>query len=521
MENITLFYNGKIYLGSKKFGYGFEIKNNCFNKIFISEQQIDFNKYKNKIDLNNQLVIPGLIDTHIHMLLAAKNKNNIDLSKSKNIDEIKEVINKKIFSENPKFIFCENLKYGLLLNKFELDKINDNIPIFIFKSDLHTAFVNTCGLKFLNIYEKNIESKVGGLIELGLDLLPNGILRESACQIIRNKLSAFNDFDLDLKNLKEISDELIKYGITNVLICDIFEGSDDYIYKLYDNLTNQEKTLRINHQIVFYDLEKLKVFLENHKNDEPNEFNKISDIKIFNDGSIGSKTAHISSCYLNDTNNCGIQNYSKNDLMNVFEIADAYKKQVAIHSIGDQSSKTCIEALKDKSNKNANRHKIVHFQLFDKCLMKEVINHKILLSVQPCFLESDLNILSDYLDSSFSLDSYKFNEINKLNDNLVSFSTDAPVCSFNPWLNIYYAITGNQINKSKREEWSFDIYEAIKCYTENGAYSMFEENTRGKIKKDYLADFIILNQDIFGLKNEKEILNTKVLHSYINGKKIF
>lgn len=521
MENITLFYNGKIYLGSKQFGYGFEIKNNYFNKIFISEKDIDFNKYENKINLDNQLVIPGLIDSHIHMLLVAKNKNNIDLGKSKNIDEIKEIINKKMISENPKFIFCENLKYDLLLSRLELDKINNSIPIFIFKSDLHTAFVNTKGLMFLNIFEKNIKSKVGGLIELGLDLFPNGILRESACQIIRNKLSVFNDFDLDLKNLKKVSNELISYGITNVLTCDIFEGSDDYIYKLYDELTKQEKTLRINHQIVFYDLKKLKVFLEKHKNDMPNEFNKINDIKIFNDGSIGSKTAYISYCYLNDTNNCGVQNYNKNYLMDVFEIADTYKKQVAIHSIGDQSSRTCIDALKDKSINNINRHKIVHFQLFNKNLMNDVINHKILLSVQPCFLESDLNFLSDYLHSSFSLDSYKFNVINKLNENLVSFSTDAPVCSFNPWLNIYYALTGNQINKLKREEWAFDIYEAIKCYTENGAYSMFEEKSRGKIKEDYLADFIILNQDIFELKNEKEILNTKVLYSYINGKKIF
>lgn len=521
MEDIKLFYNGKIYLGSKEFGYGFELKNNYFNKIFKNKDEINFDIYKNKIDLDNKLVIPGLIDTHIHMLLAAKNKKNINLSSYKNFEEIKEVISKRIKSEDLKFAFCENLNVDYFLTRDELDQIDNSIPIFIFKSDLHTAFVNTVGLMFLGIYEKNIKSEIGGLIELDKDGFPNGIIRESACQIIRDKISVFNNFESDYTQLKNINDKLIKYGITNVLTCDIFESNEDYIYSLFNKLTNENKTIRINHQVVFYNLDKLKTFLNKHKNEPLNTFNKINDIKIFNDGSLGSKTAYLSSHYLNEEKKYGVKNYDDTKLLEIIRLANSFNKQVAIHSIGDQSSRLCIEVLKKDNLENKNRHKLIHFQLFDKELANDIVNHKILLSVQPCFLEDDLNILEKYVDNKISSYSYRFNEINKLDSNLVSFSTDSPVCSFNPWLNIYYAISGNQLDKIETTNKAFDIYEAIKCYTENGAFSMFEEQIRGKIKELYIADFIVLNQDIFNLENNKDIIKTRVLSSYIDGKKMF
>ena len=252
-----------------------------------------------------------------------------------------------------------------------------------------------------------------------------------------------------------------------------------------------------------------------------NEFNKIIDLKIFNDGSLGSQTAFLQKHYCNNQNNFGLLNYETKELIDFVNIANSHKKQIAIHSIGDASSLNCINAIKSSCQNNLNRHKIIHFQLFDKNIIDLVAKSNILLSVQPCFLETDLLILKKYVQEPSASISYSFNKIFKKNNKIISFSTDAPVCELNPWKNLFYAIHGNLLNMPKNKNRAFQIFDAIKCYTENGAYSFFEEKKLGKISNNYLADFIVLNQDIFSLKEDKEILNTKVIEHYIDGIKVY
>jgi predicted amidohydrolase YtcJ len=52
------------------------------------------------------------------------------------------------------------------------------------------------------------------------------------------------------------------------------------------------------------------------------------------------------------------------------------------------------------------------------------------------------------------------------------------------------------------------------------AKSNFEENEKGSLEKGKFADFIILDKDIL-TTNEKEVLQIKVLQTYVNGEKVF
>ena len=338
---------------------------------------------------------------------------------------------------------------------------------------------------------------------------------------LEKKITSLFGFDNDFKNLSELNNQLLEFGSSSVVTCDIFEGEQDYIFSLYEKLSNQEKRVRVNHQVVFYDKNKLTNFLDSEQNLNQNDFNKIIDIKVFNDGSLGSKTAFLQNHYCDDVQNYGVLNYQVKDLIDFIEIGKKYNKQVAIHSIGDASSLNCVSAIKQADATNTMRNKLIHFQLFDNAIIDSVINNNILVSVQPCFLEDDLVVLDKYVQNPVATMSYDFNKVFQGNNNLVSFSTDAPVCSLNPWTNLYYAINANLIGEQKNQNKAFDIYDAIKCYTENSAYSFFKENELGKIAEGYLADFIVLNQDIFSLENDLQLLDTKVTQHYISGLKVF
>ena len=63
--------------------------------------------------------------------------------------------------------------------------------------------------------------------------------------------------------------------------------------------------------------------------------------------------------------------------------------------------------------------------------------------------------------------------------------------------------------------------EAIKAYTLEGAYASGEVNIKGTITSGKLADFILLDRDLFNLTSEEEILDTHVLETYVGGKKVY
>ncbi len=69
-------------------------------------------------------------------------------------------------------------------------------------------------------------------------------------------------------------------------------------------------------------------------------------------------------------------------------------------------------------------------------------------------------------------------------------------------------------------EQKISVEQAVKCYTINNAYAGFQENKLGMLKKGMLADFIVLDQNIFEIAPEN-IRDVKVLRTIVNGKQVF
>ena len=137
-------------------------------------------------------------------------------------------------------------------------------------------------------------------------------------------------------------------------------------------------------------------------------------------------------------------------------------------------------------------------------------------------MEDDLPILYERVGTERAETSYLFQTMIGKNIHQ-SFSSDAPVVSFNPFEAIQSAVTRNRISTPLEDphlpEEAIDIYSAIDAYTIEGAYASFDEDKIGRLKEGYLADFIILNEDIFTTSKE-EIKNIHVLSTYVDGKRV-
>jgi len=119
--------------------------------------------------------------------------------------------------------------------------------------------------------------------------------------------------------------------------------------------------------------------------------------------------------------------------------------------------------------------------------------------------------------------SYAWKDMLKL-DIPVSFSSDAPVESFNPMFGIYAAITRKNLSGKPETGWHnnqcISVSEAITAYTLGSAYMSFEENFKGSIDIGKAADFVILSENIFDIDTD-QIKNIKVKATYVNGNKVY
>ncbi|MBD5446151.1 MAG: amidohydrolase [Mycoplasma sp.] len=522
----TLFYNGKIYLENKKFCNSFIVEN---GKFFCVGKETEkwINQCSKKIDLNSKVVIPGLMDSHCHFLMTAVNYKKPNLNLCISINQIVKVCREYISKNKGKeFYFFEGwnelnfIEEKRFLNRHDLDKISENIPVFLVKSDRHLISCNTAGLKYIGIFNRDINNE---FIEKDDLNFPVGILKENATYLVREKIDnrSLKENCEYIKNLSKVANS---YGLTSIFTCEHLKINNTNDIDAYFELEKLNKlTLKFNHQLWFENLELLDKFFKKIK--RKTTFNKINAIKLFADGSLGSRTASLKSGYKDNKKNYGFLNYSNNKIKDDVKKINSLGFQVVVHAIGDNAIDQVINVFAQLDSTNKNRNGIIHCQIASEEILNRIKKNNILMYVQPCFLEDDILIMKNLIDSKLLKSSYAFNKIKNKKIHM-SFGTDSPICSLNPWENIFYALERktikNELNKKTfYPNEKIDIYYAIDCYTKESAYSSFCEKEKGFIKKGYDADFAVLNHDIFNLKNNYEVIKTHAEQTYLDGKLVW
>jgi predicted amidohydrolase YtcJ len=339
------------------------------------------------------------------------------------------------------------------------------------------------------------------------------------------------------QNIEEIKEYLLKMnpvfaqnGITSVISDDFSAfASIDYkdILTAYIELYKEDAlTYKVCQKCALPSMELINDFLDNGYNTKQNYGNyRIGPLKLYLDGSLGARTALINGGYA-DAKVDGISNHTQDALMNMAKLADTNGMQLAIHGIGDNAIERILdvyEVLDESNGINSLRHGIVHAQITTPDLIDRIIKNNALIYAQPIFVASDQDIVESRVGLEKAKTSYPYKTL--LDNGVeVAFSTDAPVEPINPWPNIYCAVTRKDPYDTSKPAYypnqAVDIYETIKAYTLTGAYCSFEEHKKGTLEKGKVADFSILDPDIFTIDSE-QVLDTKVLHTVMDGKLVF
>jgi predicted amidohydrolase YtcJ len=528
----TILKNGKIYIEKNTFKEAILIENGIVKEIGTNEEILK-NPCHNIIDLQGKTVLPGLNDSHLHLYQVGEAMSSCNLVPAKSIDDVIE-IGKKFLEENEGIRFIKgrgwNQDYFIsgesrLLNRFDLDKISTEIPIVFDRVCGHVVTGNTKALEMLSINE-NVTVE-GGEIYLGEDGKPNGIFTENATALLKYFNPEKNENDIEREFLKA-ANYALSLGITSVQSCDImskdFQSMFNAIHNIYDN---KKTKLRYSHQFNFQDIKDFKSYLETEfKTGQYDEkFLSKGVLKLFKDGSLGARTALMLEDYADAPGTRGVSALSDKQLQNLCDLATENGITVITHAIGSGAIESVINAYENtmKNGENPLRHGIVHCQITNRDQLNRIAKLNIPVMYQPIFLDYDTKIVEARVGKDLAKTSYAFNTLYQLGVP-VSIGTDAPVEPCKPFPNIYCAVNSLDLDGNPKGGFNpnekMSVEDAIDAYTIGSAYNEFKEDFKGRLKPGYVADLIVLDEDIFTI-NPLKIKDIKVAITMIDGELVY
>jgi predicted amidohydrolase YtcJ len=248
-------------------------------------------------------------------------------------------------------------------------------------------------------------------------------------------------------------------------------------------------------------------------------------IKLYADGSLGSRSAYLQAPYHDEPDNTGLLQYPFNNLFEMVKRSDEAGFQVGIHGIGDAGIWEILkvyESLEKENPRGQRRWRIEHAQVMDSLAFEKFRQLGVIASMQPSHCITDLHWAEKRIGKRARF-SYAWNSFIEKNIPL-AFGTDWPVEPLNPMLGLYAAITRQDTLGFPEGGWyqeeKISLGQAIIAYTAGSAYGVKNEGWCGTLQPGRVADFIVLDRDIFNSIPE-EILHAKVLETYLGGKRVY
>lgn len=471
------------------------------------------------IDLCGRSLIPGFIDSHIHLIGHSEKLETIDLSSSKKKHQIIEMLKT---STNSDVIvaegFDEQLLEGDVITKEDLDIAFRNQPVALIRVCYHTMLVNEAALHKWNVLDWDVPFTEIGRDENGK---PNGYLFEGAMQKARGYCKVYTK-----KRLETLIETGIKdansYGITSLVTEDLsYYGDCEETLSAFQNVINKNEfpSLRIE-QLVHYNVFET-IYEKGYFEKDYGSFFKLNSVKLFLDGSLGSRTAFLLNDYHDDRGNKGIYTYSVNELEEIMRNIRAKNKTVAFHIIGDAAFVMAINVLEKYPPKtHGQKDRLIHLSVITEDGLEKLHKLPVVLDLQPLFFSSDMpwvkkrlgqkRLKYSYLLASFLREGF-----------ICGGSSDSPIEDINPWRGIYSAITrkSNHDGKIYGTNEAIDLYEAICLYTKGSANTIDKAEILGKVEKDFFADFQVYEEDPFEVDIHKiPLLKPSLV--FVNGEEI-
>jgi len=470
-----------------------------------------------EVDLGGRTVLPSFTDAHLHFLHVGLGLQMLQLAGNSlqvTLEKVRQVAHK---SPPGSWIQGRGFNFNDWAEgwprKQWLDEIAPLSPVVLTAKDGHMIWVNSKALQVAGITE-NTPNPAGGVIERDESGQLTGILKEDAIMLVTDKVPLPTETQC-AEALKKAIELAYSYGITAV-----HSMEDEISWRAWQKLRSEQPLLfRCLMSIPVHNLDKvINIGLQTGFGDE---ILRIGGVKLFVDGSLGSRTALMNEPYEGTVDELGVAILTANNLFSVVQKANGQGLPVVVHAIGDGANRLVLDAIEKVGDKRL-RNRIEHAQLIHPSDLQRFRDCNVIASMQPTQCPQDRYMTEKHWGIR-AAHCYPFRDLADLGVTL-AFGSDCPVESMDVLLGLYSAVVRKRWDEPHSEPWhkrqAITMGEAIRAYTYGGAYAAGEEHYRGCLAPGMKADFVVLSHDILG--EDPEILKeTNIDATYFEGNMVY
>jgi len=538
----VVYSNGFVYSvdGVRSRAEAFAVKDGKFIAVGTNDDMKAVTGENTKtVDLKGKMVMPGLIDTHIHALRGALTALGLAFPVTSSVDEIKAAVKKYIADKKlKKSDWVEGAKWAIdykKLNAKMLDEVSPDNPVFLHDWTNHLGWVNTAALKAAKITKDTLDPPAG-VIDRDSSGNPTGTLHDKALGLIVAAMPPPEDKVVQ-ERAAWIFNKLNSFGITGIVTAQL----DPVRLKAYRVLESQGKlTVRIqgswdfNTRYVTGSLEEqAKTFMSREKRGENTPLINVDGVKIYMDGvpNDAEGGSPMIDRYVTEPT-FGTPSIDESTFSTWMLRFDAEGLKVMAHATGSLSVRhflNAVEAVRRANGKGPTHHMAHSMLVYPEEMERFTFERsKFVAEISPYQLwVPDPSIRPWTKMIGRDLFELTFTPIKSMVDAgaVVTYGSDWDnVPEPDPWFALEGMVTRQypgkpeygQLNPDER----VDVETAIEIFTRNGTMAMEKEDETGTIEPDKSADFIIISQNILEIPMEN-IHKTKVLQTVFQGKTVY
>lgn len=475
------------------------------------------------IDLGGRAVTPGLVDAHVHFQWYALNLQRIDLFEVPTLEEaVRRVQAAAAGIDAGEWLQGRGWTQDVWPSRAfptaaDLDRVAPDLPIYLTHKSGHAGWANSRALKEAGITADTPDPE-GGQIRRDEHGRPTGVLFETAMELVSDQIPAPTVADVTAA-MRVAQEACWRLGLTGL---HDFDGRTSF-RALQRLRRDGELGLRVVKNIPARLLEHaVGVGLRSGFGDD---WLRTGGIKVFADGALGPRTAHMIEPYEGEPANRGIAVTDKEEMMAIATEASANGLSVTIHAIGDRANHDVLDvygAVRDAEQAAGRprlRHRIEHVQVLHPADKDRLAALDVIASMQPSHATADMEMADRYWGERARL-SYAWRTMLESGATLV-FGSDAPIESIAPLPGLFAAVTRRRPDGAPGPEGWYPeqrlaLAEAVHAFTRAAAVTSGQEARQGSIAPGRLADLTIYDRDIFSTPAEA-LLETTIAGTVVGG----
>jgi predicted amidohydrolase YtcJ len=480
------------------------------------------------VDAGSKRLLPGFNDAHVHFSDGGASLVAVQLNDATSLAEFVKRIG-DYARRQPKGEWIREGEWdetkwspGKLPTRQDIDAVTPDNPVALDRYDGHMMLVNSKALALAGITAASADPP-GGVIVRDATGTPTGALKDAAEDLMAKVIPPPSAAQRR-RAIEGAMRHAASLGVTSVQ-----DMAEDYAdIAVYAALLREGNlTVRIYGAPLIAGVEDQAKLGIGRAFGGPSL--RIGALKMFADGSLGSRTAYFFQPFADDATQRGLLAADMLPMERARERlqrADAADLQVCTHAIGDAAISQVLDLYAEIERDDGprdRRWRIEHAQHMAAADFERFAKLKVIASVQPYQAIDDGRWAEARIGHDRASRTYPFKTFAEHGVRL-AFGTDWPVVKLDPILTLYAAVTRATLDGKHPEGWfpeqKLAVEDAIAAYTMGSAYAEFQERDKGSIEPGKLADMVLLDRDVLTIA-PAAIRDAHVLKTWLGGKQIY